>query len=106
MSLQLPHLQNRVVWIAAPLLFGLVIGVAVAVASSPSSLSAVNPQSGGVVQQTPTPLDVSPTPSVAGAGLLGDSARIRFGGSTLVASASNGVRVSSDGGKTWTALGP
>lgn len=89
------------VWVAGVLLVGLVIGVAVAVASSPSSLSPDRHQSTGVVLPTPSPLP-SPSPTVTTRGILGDSPRLETNGSsTVIAFGSNLVIASADGGLTW-----
>lgn len=88
-------------WLGIVPLAGLVIGVAVAIASSPSSLSPDRRQTTGVVYPTPSPVP-SPSPSVTVPGILGQSPRLQTNGSNvLIAYGSNVVIGSADGGRTW-----
>src|SRR5579864_6017960 len=104
MSVRLGPSQNRLVWFTAPPLLGLLIGVAVAIVSSPSSLGAIGHGSSGVVQATPTPLDVTPPPSVTSAGVLGNSPRVFLNGASTLIALGPRAMVSSDGGKSWTPM--
>ena len=91
-------------WLAAagPVVIALLIGVALAVASSSGSLAGRHGYvATASAQPTPTAADASPTPSVASAGLLGDGARLDVIGST-----SSLAMESATGGTAWTALRP
>lgn len=88
-------------WVAGVLLIGLVIGVAVAVTSSPSSLTPDRHQSTGIVLPTPSPVP-SPSPTVTARGVLGDSPRLETNGSsTVIGLGANFAVASADGGHTW-----
>jgi photosystem II stability/assembly factor-like uncharacterized protein len=89
-------------------MLALLIGIAVAIASSPASLQA---RSGGAAsasaEPSQNPADSSPLPSVTSAGVLGDAGHLVVGGSgTLIGLASNLAEESTDGGKSWTSLRP
>jgi photosystem II stability/assembly factor-like uncharacterized protein len=100
-------ISRRLVWFAALPVLALVIGVAVAVASSPASLNPDRHLSTGVVRPTPSPLDSTPPPTVTAAGLLGDSAHlVASGTNNLIALGTKSGMASTDGGKTWFAIGP
>lgn len=93
--------------VAGVLLVGLVLGVAVAVGSSLSSLAPDrHGETSGFVAPTPSPLP-SPSPTVNSPGVLGDSARLVTNGSnTVIALGSNIAVGSADGGRTWIVVRP
>jgi photosystem II stability/assembly factor-like uncharacterized protein len=102
-------LPTRWATYAVPPLIALVIGVAVAIASSPGALTRDRGAGASAAGAKPSPSSAasSPIPSVTSPGLLGDSARLVVGGSgDLLAEAPNLVEESSDGGKTWAGLRP
>ncbi|MHB8589521.1 MAG: WD40/YVTN/BNR-like repeat-containing protein [Candidatus Dormibacteraceae bacterium] len=102
-------LPSRWAAFAVPPLIALLIGVTVAIASSPTSLTRA--RGGGTTTvdggPSPSPADSSPLPSVTSPGVLGDGAHLEVGGSgVLIGLARNLAEESSDGGKTWTSLRP
>jgi len=103
------NLPSRWAVFAVPPLIALVIGIAVALASSPTALTRA--RGGGAytggAEPSPSPADSSPLPSVTSPGVLGDGAHLVAGGTgVLIGLAPNLVEASSDGGKTWTSLRP
>ena len=97
---------RRVTWFAAVSLIGVVLGIAVALASSPSSLTRDRHQSTRVVQPTPSQ-GPSPSPSVMKPGILGESSHLVTNGSnTVLALGSNLAIGSGDGGHTWVVVRP
>src|SRR5258707_405064 len=92
-----------------PPLVALLIGVAVAVALTPPSLGRT-PGRGlatGRVDASPSPADPSPIPSVTSPGVLGDGPHLTLGSPGILGgSGANLSEVTSDAGKTWTALRP
>ena len=93
-------------WTAGVAFAGLVIGVAVAIASSPASLNPDRHTSTGFVAPSPRPV-ATPSPTVNAPGVLGASPRlITNGSSTVIGLGSNLAMGSSDGGKTWAVLRP
>jgi hypothetical protein len=103
------NLPSRWAVFAVPPLIALVIGIAVAIASSPASLTGARGGRATTVSggPSPSPADSSPLPSVTSSGVLGNGARLVVGGSgVLIGLAPNLVEESSDGGKRWTSLRP
>lgn len=103
------NLQSRLVVFTAVPLLGILIGVAVAIATNPTSF--MRPRGDGAytgaVEPSPSPADSTPLPSVTSPGVLGDSARLLAGSSgVLIGLGPSLIEESSDGGKTWTALQP
>src|SRR5579864_2008032 len=93
-------------WVAGVLVVGLAIGVAVAGASSLSSLSPDHHQSTGIVLPTPSPVP-SPSPTVTVRGVLGDAPGLETNGSNTVIALGPGFAIgSADGGHTWTTVRP
>jgi len=88
-------------------LIGLAVGIAVAIASSPSSLSPDrHGETGTYVQPSPSALP-TPTPTVTTPGVLGTSGRLLTNGSnTVIAIAPNVAIGSADGGRTWVVVRP
>ena len=103
------NLPSRWAVFAVPPLIALLIGIAVAIASSPTSLT-LTPGGGATTvgaEPSPSPADSSPLPSVTSPGVLGDGAQLVMGGSgVLIGLAPNLVEESSNAGKTWTSLRP
>lgn len=87
-------------------LVGLLLGLAIAVASSPSSLT--RDRSGAISALIPRATALaSPTPTVSTPGILGNSARLFTNGANTVIAVGPGFAVgSSDGGHTWTVVRP
>jgi photosystem II stability/assembly factor-like uncharacterized protein len=101
------NLPSRWAVFAVPPLIALLIGIAVAIASSPASLTGARGGRATTVSggPSPSPADSSPLPSVTSPGVLGDGAHLVVGGSgVLIGLAPNLVEESSDGGKRWTSL--
>jgi photosystem II stability/assembly factor-like uncharacterized protein len=102
-------LPSRWAPFVVPPLIAVLIGVAVAIASNPASLTR---QRGGVAtpggaKSSPSPADPSPVPSVTSPGILGDGAHLVVNRSgVLIGLAPNLVEESSGGVKTWTSLRP
>ena len=95
---------RRMAWFATVPLMGAVLGLAVALASSPSSLTPDRHQSTGVVQPSPSPIP-SPSSTVTKPGILGDSSRLMTNGSnTVIALGPNLAFGSGDDGHTWVAV--
>jgi hypothetical protein len=95
-------------FLAIPMV-ALVIGIAVAIASSPSSLTRGQHALGTPVPPSPTPTPVSstPVPSVTEPGVLGKAPQlIAAGTQSIVGMTPNRAVGSADGGKTWTTLVP
>src|SRR2546423_15137777 len=94
-------LQRWAVLAGVPLL-GVLIGCAVAVASSPPSLSPDrHGETGTFVAPLPTPIP-TPSPTVKTPGILGTSGRLVTNGSNIViATVSSTAIGSADGGRTW-----
>lgn len=105
-----PGVQRAMRWlrfVAIPLV-ALVIGVAVAVASSPASLNRGHVL-GTPVPPTPTPTPISPTPvvTVTAPGILGKAPTlIAAGTQSLEGMTPSQAAGSADGGKTWNTLVP
>ena len=103
------NLPSRWAVFAVPSLIALLIGIAVAIASSPASLTRGYGVGASTVRTEPSPTlpATSPTPSLTSPGVLGDHARLLVSGSgVLIGLAPNLVEESSNGGKTWTSLRP
>src|SRR5260370_13077333 len=104
----LPPTAIRWMKFAAIPLVALAIGVAVAVASSPSSLSrqhAIGPPV--PASPTVTPVTETPLPSVTEPGILGKGPQlVAAGAQSLAGGTVNKAVGSADGGKTWTTLVP
>lgn len=106
MSARLGPTQRYVAWVAGALVLGLLIGIGVAVASSPASFSKGHQSSGFVA---PSPVAVatpSATPTVGAPGKLGNAARLLTNGSgTVIAFGGSVIEASTQGGATgWTQL--
>ena len=94
-------------FVAIPLL-ALIIGVAIAIASSPASLGRGHVL-GTPVPPSPTPTAAgrTPVPSVTEAGILGKGPQLVAAGTQSIAGLTpNRAAGSADGGKTWTILTP
>ena len=99
----------RLVKFAAIPLLAVLIGVGVAIASSPASLTRDHRSAGTTASVSPTPSPVQPTPSpsVTQPGIFGQSAHIEaVGSSGLTVQGGNLAAASADGGKTWSNLAP
>ena len=93
-------------WMAGVIVVGLALGVAVAIASSLSSLSPDHRQTSGIVLPTPSPVP-SPSPTVTVRGILGDAPRLATNGSNTVIALGPGFAIgSADGGHTWITVRP
>lgn len=106
---RLPPTATRWIKIVAIPLVAVVFGVAIALASSPSSLSRGQQALGTPVpaSPTPTPVTSTPVPSVTEAGVLGKAPElIAAGAQSIVGKAPTKTVGSADGGKTWISLGP
>src|ERR1700694_2936859 len=94
----------QLVKFAAVPLLAVLIGVGVAIASSPASLTRDHRSVGTTASVSPTPSPVHPTPSptVTLPGIFGQSAHIEEVGSPgLTVQGANLTAASADGGKTW-----
>jgi len=94
-------------FVAIPLV-ALVIGLAVAIASSPASLSRGHVLGTPVLPSpTPTAVSATPVPSVTAPGILGSGPQLVAAGTqSLVGMTPNRAAGSADGGTTWTTLAP
>ncbi|TAN34308.1 hypothetical protein EPN29_02790 [bacterium] len=102
-------LSTRWLELVAIPLVALVIGIGVAVASSPSSLVRGLRATGTPVlpSPTPTPVSASPAPSVTAPGVLGKAPMLIAAGTQSLAGVTPGrAAASADGGKTWSTLVP
>lgn len=98
----------QLVRLAAVPLLAVLIGVGVAIASSPASLTRDHRSVGTTASVSPIPSPVpTPSPPVTQPGLFGQSAHIQaVGSSGLTIQGANLAAASADGGKTWTTLAP
>lgn len=107
MKVQLPSTATRWLKFVAIPLVALVIGVAVAIASSPASLTRGQHALGTPLPPSSTPTSSSPVASVTDPGVLGKAAQLVAAGTqSLVGMTSDRAVGSADNGKTWTALVP
>lgn len=102
------NLPPRLATIVVPPVIALLIGVAVAVASNPASLTRERGGGANTGGNLPSPSPTGlPLPSVTSPGVLGDGAHLLAGADgNLIGLAPNLVEESSDSGKTWTSLRP
>jgi hypothetical protein len=99
----------RLAKFAAVPLLAVLIGVAVAIGSSPASVTSNHPVLGtpSAVPATPSPAISPSPPTVTASGLLGKAAQLVSAGPASVAAAGTNIAAAStDGGKTWTTVRP
>jgi hypothetical protein len=91
--------------VAAVPLLAILIGVGVAIASSPASVTR-GPRSATTLPE-PSPTQspqTTPVPTVTTAGLLGSNPRLQAAGSSVTIQGASVAAASNDGGKTWSIL--
>ncbi|HET6311108.1 MAG TPA: hypothetical protein VFH00_08925 [Candidatus Nitrosotalea sp.] len=106
MTRRLPPAAMNGMKLAAIPVAAIVIGILVALASSPSSLGRGHAL-GTPVPATPSPVSATPVQSVTDPGILGKGPQLVAAGmQSLAGMSANRAAGSADGGKTWTTLVP